>query len=66
MTTERAAIIRNKLVIVTDNGCIIGLGIRGFRTGLKQIEDSKLPLKASTIARANVFRVGIAKWEARA
>jgi len=58
-----AAIIRGKLAIVTDGGSIQLLGIDGFRSGLAQIEASKLDLKPSTKAMADVYRSGIAIWE---
>lgn len=59
-----ASIVRGKLAIVS-NSSVIGLGIKAFRAGLAQIENSSLPLKASTIARANVYRNGIALWDAK-
>ena len=60
-----AAIIKGRLVIVTDGGSIQALGIRGFRSGLAQIEASELALKPSTKAIADVYRSGIAIWESR-
>ncbi len=65
MVQERATIIRGKLAIATNTGCVIGLGIRCFRSGLRQIENSKRELRDSTKARAEVYRAGIAMWEAR-
>ncbi len=65
MVQERATIIRGKLVIMTEGGSVMGLGIRGFRSGLRQIENSKRELRDSTKARAEVYRAGIAMLEAR-
>lgn len=69
-TIERPAIIKtrngsDKLVIMTNGGSVIGLGIIGFRSGLAQIEASNRELAASTIARRDVLRSGIEMWEAR-
>lgn len=64
--TEHAAIIRNRLCIVTPGASVIGLGIRGFRAGVKQIESSDLELKPSTQERLAVLKDGIRIWENRA
>lgn len=60
-----AAIIRGKLVLVSDGGSITGLGIRGFRAAIKQIEASCRPLKDSTAAMLEVYKRGVEIWDAQ-
>lgn len=57
-----AAIIRGKLVLVSDGGSITGLGIRGFRSAIKQIESSDRPLKDSTVEMLKVYKRGVSIW----
>ena len=61
----KAAIHRNKLVVVSDGGSVTVLGIRGFRAAVKQIEGSSRDLAESTKAMLKVYRDGIAMWDAR-
>ena len=60
-----SAIYKGKLVIVSDGGSVTGLGIRGFRTAVKQIEGSNRDLAESSKAMLAVYRDGIAMWDAR-
>lgn len=62
---DHAAIYKGKLVLVSEGGSMTGLGIRGFRSAVKQIEASPRPLADSTKALLAVYREGIAIWESR-
>lgn len=57
-----AAIIRGKLVLVSEGGSVTGLGIRGFQSAIKQIEGSARDLKPSTAAMLEVYKSGVALW----
>lgn len=60
-----AAIIRGKLVLVSDGGSVTGMGIRGFRAALKQIEESTAPIKPATAEMLKVYKRGVEIWESR-
>ena len=64
--TKQYAEIRNGVLTIGYTGrTIYPIGIRQARKDLAQIENSKLPLKPSTVERRDVLRKGIALWEAR-
>jgi hypothetical protein len=65
MTKQYANITNGKLTIGYVGRTIYPIGIRQARKDLAQIENSKLPLKQSTIERRDVLRKGIALWESR-
>jgi len=60
-----AVIRKGKLTLVSDGGSVTGMGVRGFRAAIKQIEASQLPLSDNTKAMLAIYRDGVALWEAR-
>lgn len=62
---SHSRIIRNRLCVVTEGGSIAGLGIRGFKSAIKQIEASQRELRDSTRANLKVLRAGVRLWDSR-